>query len=138
MTTPRKLIHRMTIPVRWGDMDALGHVNNTEYFRYMEQARIDWMEQLGLPVLSQGEGPVIVATACQFRKPVVYPATVEVTIYADPPGRSSVQHHYELRVVGDASQDIYAEGSAMVVWVNHDMGKSTPLPEAIRQALAGN
>src|SRR6218665_2194817 len=39
----KKLVHEMRFPVRWGDMDAMGHVNNTVYFRYLETARIDWM-----------------------------------------------------------------------------------------------
>ena len=38
----------MSMPIRWGDMDAFGHVNNTVYFRYMEQVRISWFEQLGI------------------------------------------------------------------------------------------
>lgn len=39
--TDKKLIHISRIKIRWGDMDAFGHVNNTVYFRYMEQTRID-------------------------------------------------------------------------------------------------
>ena len=39
----KKLVHEMRFPVRWGDMDAMGHVNNTVYFRYLETARIDWL-----------------------------------------------------------------------------------------------
>jgi len=42
----RKLVHVESIPVRWGDMDAMGHVNNTVYFRFMEQTRISWFERL--------------------------------------------------------------------------------------------
>ena len=34
------LVHEMRIPVRWGDLDAMGHVNNTIYFRYFESLRI--------------------------------------------------------------------------------------------------
>ena len=49
------------MPIRWGDMDAFGHVNNTVYFRYMEQVRISWFEQLGLAGSNaDGQGPVIV------------------------------------------------------------------------------
>ena len=35
-----KLVYTTRIPVRWGDMDALGHVNNTVYYRYMEQRKV--------------------------------------------------------------------------------------------------
>ena len=68
-------------------MDAMGHVNNTVYFRYMEQTRIGWFEAL----LPRGEawgttGIVIVNASCNFKKPINYPGTVEVKMYADAPG----------------------------------------------------
>ena len=39
----KKLTLEMVIPIRWGDMDAMGHVNNTIYFRYLEIVRIEWL-----------------------------------------------------------------------------------------------
>ena len=56
----KKLIFESTIPIRWGDMDAMGHVNNTSYFRYMETIRIDWMRSVNAMPNPLGEGPVIV------------------------------------------------------------------------------
>ena len=56
----KKLVHAMHIPIRWGDMDAMGHLNNGTYFRYMETIRIDWMYAMGCKPDPQGEGPVIV------------------------------------------------------------------------------
>jgi acyl-CoA thioester hydrolase len=51
-------VFEMSMPIRWGDMDAFGHVNNTVYFRYMEQARISWFEQLGIAGGNgEGQGP---------------------------------------------------------------------------------
>ena len=44
----KKLVHTLQMPIRWGDMDAMGHVNNTLYFRYLETARIAWFAT-GLP-----------------------------------------------------------------------------------------
>ena len=40
----RKLVHVARIPVRWRDMDLNRHVNNVVYFRYLEQARIEWFD----------------------------------------------------------------------------------------------
>lgn len=40
----RQLLHTAHIPVRWGDMDSYGHVNNTLYFQYLEEARVAWFE----------------------------------------------------------------------------------------------
>ena len=68
MRESRKLLHIERIPIRWGDMDALGHVNNTVYFRYMEQARIGWLEALGVNLESKTQGPVIISASCTFLK----------------------------------------------------------------------
>lgn len=131
MKAIRKLIHTSRIPVRWGDMDAYQHVNNTIYFRYCEQARVEWSEGIGLPVRTDaGEGIVIVNAACTFLIPVVYPATVIVEMFAGEPGRSSVMTWYELRVEGD--DRLYAEGSSKVVWMSHTTGKSVPMPDELR------
>jgi Predicted thioesterase len=94
MSAGRKLVHITRVPIRWGDMDAQGHVNNTLYFRYMEQARIEWVTWLdercgGFP----GQGSVIVNASCTFIAPLTYPGTVEVRMYLDPPGRSSIGTH---------------------------------------------
>ena len=73
MKAHRVLVHTSIQPIRWGDMDALGHVTNTVYFRYMEQARLEWLYALaqeGVGYLS-GTGPVIVNAFCNFMVPIV-------------------------------------------------------------------
>jgi len=52
----KKLVYTMRFPVRWGDMDAMGHVNNTVYFRYLESARIEWMVLVGCKPDPKGAG----------------------------------------------------------------------------------
>ncbi|MCL2344696.1 MAG: acyl-CoA thioesterase [Desulfobulbus sp.] len=131
MKRQRKLVHVIRLPIRWGDMDAYNHVNNTIYFRYMEQARVEWMEGLGLLVRLGGDGPVIVNASCTFLKPMNYPGTVEVRTYVDPPGRSSVQTHMDMLIDGE----LYAEGAAKIVWTNTQTGKSIPLPDRLRALL---
>lgn len=131
----RKLIHTTRVPIRWGDMDAYGHVNNTVYFRYMEQARVEWFEGMEMVVRPGGEGPVIINASCTFLIPMTYPGEVEVKTFVDPPGRSSVMTHVEMRIVGD--DRLYAEGTAKVVWMDTRTGKSAPLPPALRAELEG-
>lgn len=130
----RRLLHTTCIPVRWGDMDAMGHVNNTLYFRYAEQSRIEWLESLGYRLdAGRQEAAVIVDASCTFLVPITYPATVEIRLYAGKPGRSSVPTYYEMRCVGDDT--LYAEGAAKVIWFNPAIGKSVALPERIRTLL---
>ena len=135
MEKRRKLVHATTVPIRWGDMDAYGHVNNTVYFRYMEQARVEWIEAMQTPVRLGGEGPVIINASCSFLIPLNYPGTVEVRTYASHPGRSSFLTHVEMRLVGD--ERVYAEGAAKVVWMDTRTGKSVPLPAHVRNEVEG-
>lgn len=134
MSADRKLIHSTRIPIRWGDMDAYGHVNNTLYFRYMEQARCEWLEEQGYRVAPEGHAPVIINAACTFLVPLTYPGTVEVRTYAGVPGRSSLDTHYEMRLVGD--ERICAQGSAKIVWTDTATGKSVPIPDALRALVS--
>ena len=64
----KKQVFELVIPIRWGDMDAMGHVNNTVYFRYMETLRIDWFAAIGCPVNPHAQWPVIVNAFCNFYK----------------------------------------------------------------------
>ena len=130
----RHLVHTTQLPIRWGDMDAYGHVNNTIYFRYMEQARCEWLEAMDIGVGVGDDGPVIVNASCTFLIPLTYPGTVEVRTFVGEPGRSSIPTHVEMRIVGD--DRIYAEGAAKVVWMDTRTGKSMPLPDKVRAAIA--
>ena len=130
----RKLVLTTSIPVRWGDMDAYRHVNNTIYFRYFEQARVEWLEQSGSTVsLENPVAPVIINASCTFLIPMNYPGTVEVRTYVGHAGRSSVPTHVEMRLVGD--ERIHAEGAAKVVWMDTQTGKSVPLPDHVRALI---
>jgi acyl-CoA thioester hydrolase len=133
----RRQVHVMRMPIRWGDMDSLGHVNNTVYFRYIESARIAWLEQAGAAPDAAGEGPVIVSAYCSFLKQLKYPGEIEVSTFVGPPGRSSFEVTHEIRLVGPDGQPgaLHAEGGAKVVWVDLVAEKSVPLPEAMRALL---
>jgi acyl-CoA thioester hydrolase len=128
------LVFQMVIPIRWGDMDAMGHVNNTIYFRYMEQARISWFDAMGFNPDPNGEGPVIINAHCSFIKQFEYPGDVLVKHYLGEIGRSS----FETRAVMTRTDDsavVYAEGGAKCVWVNFPLQKSAPLSDEIKQLI---
>src|ERR1700730_4862817 len=68
-------------PVVWGEMDSYRHVNNTVYFRYFENARLEYFRRLGWFEYERdtGVGPILAATQARFRKPLAYPDTVSIT-----------------------------------------------------------
>jgi len=130
----KKLVHEMRIPIRWGDMDAMNHVNNTIYFRYLEIARIDWMSSIGCQPDPQGEGPVIVNAFCSFYKQLEYPGEVLLKMYVSDPGRSTFESWGTMERADDPGV-IYAAGGATTVWVNFPAQKSAPLPDSMRRHL---
>jgi acyl-CoA thioester hydrolase len=132
MESRRKLVHVERIPIRWGDMDAMGHVNNTVYFRYMEQTRISWFDVLVPEEEAWKSTGIVVANAtCNFKRPMNYPGTVEVQMFIGDLGGSSVPTFYELSLNGQ----LCADGSATVVFI--DMAKQKPvrIPQSIRERL---
>ena len=132
--TVKKLVHSTRMPIRWGDMDAMGHVNNTVYFRYMEQARIEWFTEAGCEPDPQGEGPVIINARCTFIKQLKYPGEIEVKTFVGPAGRSSFEMYHEIRRL-DEPDTLASEGGAKVVWVDFPSEKSAPLPDWVKKLL---
>jgi acyl-CoA thioester hydrolase len=123
------------LAVRWGDMDSLGHVNNARYFTYFESARFRWFEDVGVWRLRrhEREGPILAATACNFRRQLKYPATIAIGAAATRLGRSSVDVDY---VLWDEEQEgVVADGTSTIVWLDYGTGKSTPWPDALRVSI---
>jgi acyl-CoA thioester hydrolase len=129
------LIEKRRIVMRWGDMDAIGHLNNTQYFRYLEQVRLEWLESLGHGIQPGGVGPVIAATSCTFRRELTYPATVVVSLELEHLGRSSIRLRHHFYREGD-DDTVYAYADVTLVWVDYAKGQAVVLPEPIRAALA--
>ena len=72
----KKLVYEMTMSIRWGDMDAMGHVNNIMYFRYLETARINWLQTIDSVPGPAKEGIVIINAFCNFYKQLEYPGDI--------------------------------------------------------------
>ncbi|MFZ2650273.1 MAG: thioesterase family protein [Burkholderiaceae bacterium] len=130
----KKLTYEMVIPIRWGDMDAMGHVNNTIYFRYFETVRLEWLRKVCGPLDPAGEGALIVNTFCNFIKQLEFPGDVLACHYVANPGRTSFETFMTLART-DAPGVIYASGGATTVWVDFQQQKSRPLPGWLRALL---
>ncbi len=128
----KKLVFVSEMPIRWGDMDAMGHVNNVNYFRYLEQARIEWYSSIGRE--HAGSETVIVRNFCNYHAPIIYPGILEIRTYAGAPGRSSFEIVQEIRRT-DAPDELCALGGSKVVWIDIETGKSMPIPSEVRQLM---
>ena len=128
------LVYRMPIPIRWGDMDAMGHVNNAVYFRYMETIRLAWFDALGVLPSVEAPGPVIINATCTFVRQFTYPGTIDARLYVGEFGRSSLDTWIELSR-SEAPDVVCAHGSAKVVWADMKAQRSAPIPDSMRAAM---
>lgn len=134
MSVPGNLVSSLTMALRWGDMDAYGHANNTVYFRFFEEARIIWLSSLALGGTEDTTGPVIIKTSATFLKELTHPANVVIETYADKAGNTSLETYHLLK--DSETGAVYAEGYAKIVWMDRTTRKSTSLPDTLRALAA--
>ena len=130
----KKLVHESVMSIRWGDMDALGHVNNTVYFRYLETARIDWLQSIRCNPDPQGHGPVIANAFCNFYRQLEYPGAIVAKLYVSDPGRTTFETWCTLERT-DQPGVISAAGGATVIWVDFPKQKAIDLPDWVREVV---
>ncbi len=116
------------VPMRWGDMDAYGHLNNATYLRLFEEARVQWLAASGHPLVTDNQGPVVANIFCNFYREINYPCQVRINLFVSEPGRTSNDCFMTMT---DAEQPdvLYADGGAAMVWVDFGKKKPTALPQ---------
>ena len=123
------------IKVRWGEMDAFQHLNNTVYIRYIEDSRIDLFEKLGIgdDMQTSHIGPVLAAIQCNYLAPVTYPDTIIVFTSATQTGPKKVELEHKLWSV--AQTKVVAQGKSLGVYYDHKALKSCIIPAFISAKL---
>ena len=125
----------LEIPVAWGDMDALQHVNNVVYFRYFETIRIEYLRRVGMSDVLANEqvSPVLAETSARYRRPVIFPDTLVVEARV-----SELSEHgftMEYQITSKAQGEVTTQGSARIVMLNVTTGKKAALSEALKQRV---
>ncbi len=124
---------QLEIPVAWGDMDALGHVNNTIYLRWFESSRIAFFERIALSASRPEKiGPILASTTCDYLMPVEYPATVVVGARLQRIGNTS----FVIEHLATKDGAPVARGSAVVVLIDYETGEKVRVPDEMRAAVA--
>lgn len=126
------------ITVRWGDMDAYGHVNNATFSTYFETARMKFFEAVDVFKYKEGErhAPAIVSATINYRQQVLYPAELEAGIRCVKVGTKSFTLEHHLFRAG--TDEVVADGTTVIAWVDYAVGKAVALPEALKEALGSD
>ena len=128
-----RVLAAIPLHVRWRDLDAFNHVNNSSYLTFLEEARLQWLRTVPGEWFNAHAMPVMAAVELHYRKPIEWPAEIDVLLSCERLGNSSM-------TIGNRIVDrndhacVYADGSVVMVWVDPATGASVPLPQAIRDA----
>ncbi|MFX0156387.1 MAG: acyl-CoA thioesterase [Candidatus Hodarchaeota archaeon] len=120
------------IPVRWGDMDARGHVNNTIYYRYFESSRIALFRFFDIyeEPTAVRIGPILSYQDCYYKAPLTYPDTVFVGAkIIEVKGSKIIVKHI---LISKKLNKIAAEGEAHIIWYDYENKKKVIIPEDLK------
>ena len=127
--------HFLAIPTRWMDNDIYGHVNNVAYYSYFDTAVNEHLiREGGLDIRAGTAIGLVVETRCLFHQPLSFPQIVDVGLRVAKLGNSSVA--YDIGLFEHGAQQPSATGYFVHVWVERSTRRPTPVPDAVRAALA--
>lgn len=129
-------MQNIQIQVRFGETDALGHINNTSYFVYLEEARIRFFESLGYSMKLDEWKFILASTKCDFVSQGYFDQLLTVKTYVSRIGSKSF--HLEHDIVCSQTNELIAKGNAIIVYYDFKNQKSEELPELLKEALKNN
>jgi acyl-CoA thioester hydrolase len=134
-SSPARVLAAIPLHVRWRDLDAFNHVNNSSYLTFLEESRLQWLRTVPGEWFTEHAMPVMAAVELHYRKPIEWPAEIDVLLSCERLGNSSM-------TIGNRIVDrndhacVYADGNVVMVWVDPGTGASVSLPGAIRKACS--
>jgi acyl-CoA thioester hydrolase len=126
--------------VRFGDLDAMRHLNNVVFLRYFETARIAFLRTLipehspANPEAGRGFGLIFAECHIKYRSPVSFDEEVAVACTVGEVRRSAFQVCFDMRV-GERQA---AEGHGWLVGYDYTEGHAAQLPEPMRETLCAH
>jgi acyl-CoA thioester hydrolase len=122
-------------PVAWGEQDSFRHVNNVVYFRYFENARVEYLERLDwMTYLKEtGVGPIVATAQARFRRAVTFPDTLLVGARVSAIGEDRYTMDY--RIVSTKQSDVVTLGDTVVVAYHYAEERKVPVPSELRARI---
>lgn len=123
-----------TIPTRWMDCDAYGHVNNVVYYSWFDTAATLMMFERGVLGPQAAAIGLCVESGCAFHQPVEFPERVDAGVRIGRMGDKSVR--YELGLFVEGRDAPAATGHFVHVFVDRTSRRPVPIERRHREALA--
>lgn len=118
----------------WSELDLYGHINNVSFFKYLQASRINYWEKVAMEKLydSQGLGPMLASTRCDFKKPLHYPGTITIRASVVEMRRTSFSI---MHLITDEEGTLAAEGQDVIVLFNYRRGVKESIPNPLRSSI---
>ncbi|MFJ8260248.1 acyl-CoA thioesterase [Peribacillus asahii] len=127
-------IPEIDVYVRFCETDAAGHVNNTSYFIYMEEARTKFFKAVGYDKDNRGEMNFVVASAqCDYLAQAYANQTLTLSTRVSKIGTKSYTLAHEIKSADTGA--MVAAGSAVIVCFNFQTQQSEVIPPELRSIL---
>lgn len=126
-------MHEIKVTVRFGETDALGHINNTSYFIYLEEARVRFFEAVGYSMETKEWNFILASTKCDFLRQGYFNQNLSVKTYVSTIGTKSFQLEHE--ICCEQSGELIAGANAVIVYFNFEKQTSEPIPFLLREKL---
>lgn len=125
---------RMELRIDWSEIDSIGHVNNLAIMKYVQTARVNYLEGIGMMPLETetGMGAVMASTSCQFKRQLYYPGKVVVCSMVDHIKNTSFQMRHG---VFNEDQELIAEAHDVLVMFDFNKNLKHPIPALYRERI---
>lgn len=128
-----EVVFQHALEPRWRDLDAFGHVNNSNFLTYLEEARIRWFETFDGQWVNDAIAPLLAAVQLNYRAPIDYPSAIIVEMFAERIGNTSLTVGHRIRSAD--GNVLHADGHVVMVWIDRASGRPIALPELVLKAL---
>ncbi|MBA3662578.1 MAG: acyl-CoA thioesterase [Bacteroidetes bacterium] len=122
------------IKLDWSEMDLFGHINNVAYFKFIQAARVNYCELVGINTSNPDEklSFAVAATNCQFKKPLYYPGEIEVKTKIAWIKNSSLQMEH---IILNQDLEICAEATDVIVLFDYAVNAKVTVPAEVRARI---
>jgi acyl-CoA thioester hydrolase len=125
---------RLKLCIDWSDLDVFGHVNHLAILKYVQAARVNYLDAIGLMESQSGMkiGPILASLSCQFRKPLYFPGQVTVDSKADEIKNTSFRIRHG---VYNDKMEVAAEAQDIIVLFDFHGQTKLTIPQDLRKKI---
>jgi acyl-CoA thioester hydrolase len=125
---------QLKLRIDWSELDLFGHVNNVNFFKYVQASRVNYWENISLIrfYTEKKIGPMLASTSCQFKKPIFYPGNIVIKANVEFIKTTSFGIHHQII---DDQNALAAEAHDIIVIYDFNTNEKIAFPDELRKEI---